>query len=187
MVDTRQLDAQSLVSVAAPVYNEAGGIEVFVREVLGALDELSLPCAYELLLIDDGSTDGTGVLIDAAADAAPGVVRVVHLARNFGHAAAVAAALDHARGDVVILMDADQQDDPAAFGPFLAQWRAGHDVVCARRVVRPEGGVRRALFWFFYRLFSWLASTEAPLDAGNFALMDRVVVNELVGLRERNR
>ncbi len=183
----RQLDADSLVSVAAPLFNEAEGVETYVKEARESLRALALPCPHEFVLVDDGSTDGTGAKLDALADAHPGEIRVVHLARNFGHASAVAAALDHARGDVVILMDADLQDDPAAFGLFLAKWREGFDVVYARRVLRPEGGLLRGLFWSFYRLLSWLASTEIPIDAGNFALMDRRVVNDLVALRERNR
>jgi len=183
----RQLDANALVSVAAPLYNEAEGVKAFVEEVRASLRALALPCPYELVLVDDGSTDETGTLLDGLADAHPGEIRVVHLARNFGHAPAVAAALDHARGDVVILMDADHQDDPTAFAPFLEHWCEGYDVVYALRVLRPEGGLRRGMFWLFYRFMAWLANTDIPLDAGNFALMDRRVVDGLVKLRERNR
>ena len=101
------------LSIVAPVYNEAEGIEGFVAEVREHVAALNPPGGHELVLVNDGSTDGTAALLDRLAAAHPGELRVVHLARNFGHGAAVAAGLDHARGDVVILMDSDYQDDPA--------------------------------------------------------------------------
>lgn len=176
-----------LLSIVAPVYNEAEGIEGFVQEVREHTGTLDSQGRVELVLVDDGSTDGSGAILDQLAGAAPGEIRVVHLARNFGHGAAVAAGLDHARGDVVILMDADFQDDPAAFAPLLAKWKEGYDVVYVERASRRENPVARGIFWLFYRVFKWVADTQSPLDAGNFGLMDRRVVAQLAQLPERNR
>jgi len=171
----------------APAYNEARGIEQFVEEVIAALRRLALPCRYELVVVDDGSTDGSAELLDELVERHRGALRVVHLARNFGHSSAVTAALDHARGRAVILMDADHQDDPAAFGPMLSEWLAGHDVVYAQRTSRREAPWARAAFWLFYRGFAWVANMRAPLDAGNFALLDRRVLEVLQAMPERNR
>lgn len=175
------------ISVVAPVFNERELIDSFVAEALEALNAVPLSGPRELVLVDDGSWDGTGELLDAWADRSDGRVRVVHLARNFGHAAAVTAGLTHATGDIVILMDADLQDDPAAFAPFVESWLAGYDVVYAERTSRRENPLMRLLFWLFYRSFAWVANIGAPLDAGNFALMDRRVVKQLLALSERNR
>ncbi len=175
------------LSVVAPVYNEAEGIAGFVAEVRERLAALEQPGRCELVLVNDGSTDGSGELLDRLAAEFPGEIRVVHLARNFGHGPAVAAGLDHAEGDVVILMDADYQDDPAAFAPLLEKWREGFDVVYVERASRQENPVSRGIFWLFYRVFDWIADTKSPMDAGNFGLMDRRVVAQLTQLPERNR
>ncbi|HPO12696.1 MAG TPA: glycosyltransferase family 2 protein [Candidatus Hydrogenedentes bacterium] len=183
----RVLAGDALVSVVAPMFNEVANAAPFTEEVLQALDALQLACPYELVLVDDGSWDGTTEALDALAVQHAGKLRVVHLTRNFGLAAAVSAGLDHARGSVVILMDADHQDDPAAFKPFLEQWGNGFDVVYAQRTVREENPLKRAVFWLFYRAFAWVANISIPLDAGNFALLDRRVVKQLQAMPERNR
>ena len=176
-----------LLSIVAPVYNEAGGIEGFVREVREQAAALDAGGRFEVVLVNDGSSDGTAAILDRVAAASPGEIRVVHLARNFGHGAAVAAGLDHARGDAVILMDADFQDDPAAFAPLLEKWKEGYDVVYVERASRQENPLSRGAFWLFYRVFKWVAATQSPLDAGTFGLMDRRVVDQLGKLPERNR
>lgn len=183
----RAIGGDFCLSIVAPVYNEIRGIEGFVDEVRAQVAALKLPGVLDLVLVDDGSTDGSGALLDALAERYPGEIRVVHLARNFGHGPAVAAGLDHARGDAVILMDADYQDDPAAFGPLLEKWREGYDVVYAERASRQENPVSRGVFWLFYRVFNWMAAMQLPRDAGNFGLMDRRVVAQLKQLPERNR
>lgn len=184
---SRVWDESFCLSVVAPVYNEAEGIAGFVAEVRERLAALEQPGRCELVLVNDGSTDGSGELLDRLAAEFPGEIRVVHLARNFGHGPAVAAGLDHAEGDVVILMDADYQDDPAAFAPLLEKWREGFDVVYVERASRQENPVSRGIFWLFYRVFDWIADTKSPMDAGNFGLMDRRVVAQLTQLPERNR
>ena len=186
----RELGPESVLSVVAPVHNECGLIDEFITEVCRTLAELGLPGHAELVLVDDGSTDGTGTKLDAYAThhARDDIdVRVVHLARNFGQSAAVSAGLDHADGDVVIVIDADLQDDPAAFGPLLQQWREGHDVVYAVRSGRDASRFIRFFSWLFYRMIRALGQIELPLDAGNYALMDRRVVESVRQLPERNR
>lgn len=184
---TRACGPEFLLSIVAPVYNEAEGIEAFLREVREHAANLDTEGRVELVLVNDGSTDGTGEILVRLAAEHPGEIRAVHLARNFGHGAAVAAGLDHARGDAVILMDADFQDDPAAFAPLLAKWSEGYDVVYVERASRQENPLARGAFWLFYRVFKWMAATRSPLDAGTFGLMDRRVVDQLGKLPERNR
>ena len=117
-----------LVSVVAPVYNEERILETFVAEVRDALSSLPQRVRFEIVLVNDGSTDGSAEKLDSlVADTCD--LRVVHLCRNFGHSAAISAGLNQARGDAVILMDSDLQDDPAAFSAFFAKWQEGYRVV----------------------------------------------------------
>lgn len=183
----REIGPDTLISVAAPVYNEKKALPEFVHEIVAALKGLNLGCKYELVLADDGSTDGSTGELERLAGEYRGVVRVVRLSRNFGHSSAVSAALDHTRGDAVILMDSDMQDDPAAFAGMIEKWRAGSDVVYAVRSSREEAALLRTCFWFFYRMMSWMALIKLPADAGNFSLMDRRVVDALRKAPERNR
>jgi glycosyltransferase involved in cell wall biosynthesis len=183
----RTISSDTLLSIVAPVYNEADVLERFVEELFATLTHLRFPGRCELLLINDGSTDGSREILDRLANDHPDRVRALHLSRNFGHAAATTAGLEHARGDLIILMDSDMQDDPAAFGAFFTQWRAGYDVVYAVRVTRTEGLVHRCLFAGFYRLLGWFADINLPRDAGNYSLLDRRVAEQLRTLPERNR
>lgn len=185
--EERSLSPHDVVSVVAPFFNEAANVVTFVDEVRSALEGLELDSPYELVLVDDGSWDGTGEALDALAEQAPDTTRVVHLARNFGHSCAVTAGLDHARGRVVILMDSDLQDDPKAFRQFIRAWEEGYDVVYAQRISRQEGAFTKTAMWFFYRAFTWIANIQTPLDSGNYALMDRRVVKQIGAFTERNR
>jgi dolichol-phosphate mannosyltransferase len=114
-------------------------------------------------------------------------VKVVNLSRNFGHQAAITAGLDYAKGDVVICMDGDVQDPPEVIPTLVARWRDGHDVVYAVRKSRQEGFLKRGCYAAFYRLLRRLSMISIPLDAGDFALMDRRVVDCLKALPERSR
>lgn len=183
----REIKADTLLSVVAPIYNEVENIEPFVKEVWDSLEQIRFPGKREIVLVNDGSADGSAEKLDAMAAQHPEEIRVVHLARNFGHSAAVCAALDHAKGDAVILMDSDRQDDPAAFGPFVEKWKEGYDVIYALRASREESWLSRLLFWLFYRLLRAMAHIEIPANAGNFCLMDRQALALLTSLRERNR
>ena len=175
------------LSVVAPVFNEKENIEAFIDEVLATLQSLNVPDRYEIILVNDGSSDGSDAILEACAKNNPGVVKVVHLARNFGLEPAINAGLDLAEADAVIIMDSDMQDDPTVFQTFVEKWKEGFDVVYAVRTSRQESAPRRFLFWAFYRLLSVITSIQLPRDAGNFALMDKQVVKALCAMKEQNR
>jgi len=172
-----------LVSVVAPMFNEAETASVFVDRVISAMAGET----FELVVVDDGSTDGTREFLAKLAVAEPRLV-VVELSRNFGHQTAITAGLDHARGDVAIMIDADLQDPPELIPKMLEHWRAGSDVVTAVRVSR-EGETRFKLGTAraFYRLMSKVADIEVQQDAGDFRLLDRRALDGLRSMRESNR
>jgi dolichol-phosphate mannosyltransferase len=172
------------VSVVVPLYNEEENLPELHRRTSAALRELGV--SYELLLINDGSKDGTALFLEALAQRDPHVT-VIHLSRNFGHQAAVSAGIDHARGQAVILMDGDLQDPPEVLGQFLDQWRQGHEVVYSIRTKRKEGLFKRTAYALFYRMLRATSSLDIPLDSGDFCLMDRKVVDALRRLPERQR
>jgi len=183
-VDTRPPLREALVSVVLPVYNEAEVLDELTSRVTAALEETG--ARYELIFVDDGSRDQSPAILDRLAADDP-AIGVVHFSRNFGHQAAVQAGLAHARGDAVVLMDADLQDAPSAIGRFLDEWQRGSDVVYAIRRHRKENLLKRAAFAGFHRLMSRLASVRVPVDAGNFGLIDRRVCDLLLQLPERDR
>jgi polyisoprenyl-phosphate glycosyltransferase len=173
------------VSIGIPVFNEEAGLPELLRRVRAVLD--ALPGGpHELVLVDDGSTDRTLAMAETAATTDPRIV-VVALSRNFGHQAALSAALDHATGDAVVVMDGDLQDPPEAVSRFLEEHARGYDVVYATRTGRKEAWYLRAAYWAFYRLLGRLSSPAIPLDAGDFGLMSRRVVDLLKSVPERNR
>ncbi len=175
---------EPLLSVVVPLFDEAANVAELYRRLVAALDALGSP--FELVFVADGSRDATPALLDklAARDAR---VRVVTLSRNFGHQPAVSAGLDHARGGAVVVMDGDLQDPPEVLPAFVERWREGFDVVYAVRTKRKEDFARRAGYFLFYRLLRAAADLPIPLDSGDFALMDRRVVDELAKLPERQR
>ena len=173
------------VSIAIPLHNEEAGVRELLRRLRAVLD--SVPGGpHEIVLVDDGSTDRTLELLHAAARDDDRLV-VVALSRNFGHQAALSAALDFVSGDVVVAMDGDLQDRPEAIPALLAKHRDGYDVVYAQRVKRKEGWALRLSYFVFYRLLASLADTRLPLDAGDFALMSRRVVEQMRAAPERHR
>jgi dolichol-phosphate mannosyltransferase len=167
-----------------PVFNEQENLPNLHSRLAAALGPTGL--RYEIIFVDDGSRDGSAPLLRGLAGDDPRVV-VVELARNFGHQVAISAGLDHARGDGVIIMDADLQDPPEVLPQFIDKWREGHDVVYAIREQRKESWLKRAAYAAFYRLLQRVANIEIPLDAGDFCIMDRRVVDLLIGMPERNR
>jgi glycosyltransferase involved in cell wall biosynthesis len=182
MSDTR-LRTPTLLSVVAPVYDEEELIEEFVRRTCAAVAEHP----FELVLVNDGSSDSTPEILDRIAATDPRV-RVVHLSRNFGHQAALTAGLEHAIGDVVAMIDADLQDPPELIMDMVAQWSQGADVVYAvRRQREGETRFKLATASWFYRLFDKLAQVDLEPNSGDFRLLDRRALNALLAMTERSR
>ena len=179
-VNMRELD---LLSVVAPVYNEEALVDEFYARVCAALEGLP----FELVLVDDGSSDGSTAALERLAEHDPRV-RVVFLSRNFGHQTALTAGLDHARGDAVVMLDADLQDPPELIEKMLDHWRAGCDVVYAVREQRDgESRFKLSTARWFYKLFDRLAQVELQHNSGDFRLLDRRALDALLSMRERNR
>ena len=174
----------ALISLVVPAYNEEEVLEAFHREVSAEID--GLPDDFEFVFIDDGSRDRTAVIMRSLAER-DSRVRAVILSRNFGHEAAIEAGLRAARGDAVIVMDADLQDGPEILPRLIAAWREGGEVVYAVRKGRKEGRLLRTAFSGFYRLAGRVMSIDLPRDAGPFSLMDRQVVDVLNHLPEKGR
>jgi polyisoprenyl-phosphate glycosyltransferase len=173
------------LSLLAPLHNEEPNIPELVRRSLAVLDQIE-GGPHELLLVNDGSTDATLELLRSAA-AHDARVKVISLSRNFGHQAALSAGLDHVTGDATVIIDGDLQDPPESIPLLLEQFRQGYDVVYARRIARKEPLYLRACYWLYYRLAASLSEIELPLDAGDFGLMSRRVVQQLCGFREQHR
>jgi len=172
-----------LLSVVAPVYNEVATIEQFYARVCAALQGLQ----FEVVLVDDGSTDGSDAELLKLAGNDPRV-RVVQLSRTFGHQTALTAGLDHARGDAVVMLDADLQDPPELIPRMLDHWRAGCDVIYAVREQREgESRFKLATAHWFYSLFDRLAQVELQHNSGDFRMLDRRALDALLSMRERNR
>jgi len=171
--------------VAVPLFNEEANLPELLRRVGAVLD--ALPGGpHEMVLVDDGSSDGTRRLLEEAAQSDPRVV-AVFLSRNFGHQAALSAALDHVGGDVVVLADGDLQDPPEEIPRFLEAWAQGYDVVYAKRERRKEALWLRFSYWAYYRLLARMAKPTLPLDAGDFSLLSRRVVDQIRSTPERHR
>jgi dolichol-phosphate mannosyltransferase len=172
-----------LLSVVAPVYNEEDTLAEFHRRTAAALEGLE----FELIMIDDGSSDGTPRLLAEIASTDPRV-RVVTLSRNFGHQAAITAGLDHAQGDATVMIDADLQDPPELIGEMVARWREGFEVVYAVRRRRDgETRFKVATARWFYRLFGRVSKVPLEDNAGDFRLLGRVALDSINSMRERAR
>jgi len=173
------------ISVIAPVFNEVQSLPEFYRRVRQVLDGLGV--RWELLLVDDGSTDGSTDLIRQLARE-DSRVRALIFARNFGHQLAVTAGLDHCCGRAAIIIDSDLQDPPEVMADLIAKWQEGYEVVYAVRAER-EGESWFKLFTasLFYRLIYRITDVKIPLDSGDFRLLDRQVVDVLKTMRERHR
>lgn len=173
------------VSVVFPVYNEHENLDVLFERVHPVLQEAANG-SFEVIFVDDGSVDGSEELLDALSER-DRRYKVIHFSRNFGHQAALQAGLEATEGKAVVLMDADLQDPPELISRFIAKWREGYKVVYAVRKKRKEAAWKRLAYYVFYRSMRFIAEIDAPLDAGDFCLMDRRVVDTLVRLPERNR
>jgi dolichol-phosphate mannosyltransferase len=176
-----------LVSVVSPVYQEEAGIEEFHRRLAASLDDLTDELQFEIVYVNDGSTDRSLDLLEKIA-ADDDRVRVVDLSRNFGHQVALSAGVDHARGDAVVVIDSDLQDPPEVIPEMIQRWRDGFKVVYGVRTSR--AGETRFKLWtskVYYGLMDRISEVPLPRQAGDFRLLDRKVVDVLDQMPERNR
>lgn len=178
-------DGKIELSVVIPLYNEYEVIGMTHKRLTAVLLALGIP--YEIVLVDDGSRDGTPHEMSRLAEADP-TVTAVFLSRNFGKEAALTAGLDNAAGAAVIIMDADLQDPPELIPEMLQAWKDGADVVCMRRRSRAgETWFKRFSAHYFYRLLNVISDVDIPPDTGDFRLLSRKAVYALKQLNERNR
>jgi polyisoprenyl-phosphate glycosyltransferase len=183
MVVSRR-DGVPSISCVVPAYNEAKNLPPLLTQLVPALQALSP--RWEIIVVDDGSRDATTTAIQPFLQT-PGV-RYIGLSRNFGKEAALSAGLEHAQGDVVVMLDADGQHPLSLLPQMLTGWRAGADAVCAVRESRAdESWLKRLGTGLFYRIVNAGSPMPIPTDAGDFRLMDRRVVDALLALPERNR
>jgi dolichol-phosphate mannosyltransferase len=173
------------ISVVVPVHDEQESLEELVRRLgaeLAALTDLDA----EIILVDDGSRDASYTMMVALAGRDPRI-KVVQLSRNFGHQVALTAGIELARGDAVVVMDADLQHPPELLPEFVRLWRDGNDIVYGVMQARPEGWFKRFTARAFYGLLRRLTKIDMPTAAGDFRLVDRVAVDAFVSMRERDR
>jgi glycosyltransferase involved in cell wall biosynthesis len=180
-----------LISVIVPVKDEEDGIQPFLTRVVPVLDALRDPgddaILWEILFVDDGSSDATLAAIMAANRVDPRVVGL-SLSRNFGKEAALSAGLDHVRGETVVPIDVDLQDPPEVIGAMLDEWRLGNEVVFGVRRNRMTDSLpKRLTADLYYRAHNWLSEDKIPEHAGDFRLLDRKVVEVIRAMPERNR
>jgi glycosyltransferase involved in cell wall biosynthesis len=174
-----------LISVVVAAYNEGKSLPELYRQLISIFH--SRDVELEILVIDDGSNDGTLDWLRSTSQIDQRV-RYLSFSRNFGHQAALTAGLRNAVGDAVIVMDADLQDPPQVIPEMLQKWREGYQVVRGTRIERESDPWSKRLFaWFYYRLLRRLAKVNMPVDSGDFCLLDRLVVDSLNSLPERNR
>jgi len=180
------MNERSLVSVVVPVFNEREVIDAFYERATNALEAIGR-VDHELLFVDDGSSDGSYERLMELANSDPHV-RIVKFSRNFGHQIAITAGIDHARGDAVVVIDADLQDPPEVIGDFIEKWEEGYDVVYGVRSDR-QGETRAKLLTarLFYRILRRFTSIEIPVDVGDFRLMSARATTQFRELREKDR
>jgi len=179
----------SLISVVVPLKDEEGNVAQLLTRITATLERATRERGddYEIVAVDDGSTDATLALLRQAQAGLPRLV-IVSLSRNFGHQIAATAGLENAAGDAVILIDGDLQDPPELIETFLEKWREGYDVVYAtRRARRGESPFKVQTARAFYRIIRRLTNVSIPVDTGDFRLMDRRVVDAIEQTRERHR
>jgi polyisoprenyl-phosphate glycosyltransferase len=184
--DSRSITDRKFVSIVIPFFNEATGVDTLyaaLEPIINSVTEID----WELVCIDDGSTDDTLDNLKRLISIDPRV-QVVELSRNFGKEAALTAGIDAAMGDAVILFDADLQDPPGLIPRLISEWRKGYEVVIAERVDRSSDSFfKRVTAALFYKIHNLVSQTKIPENVGDFRLMDRIVVNAIRQLDERQR
>ena len=175
----------TVLSVVVPAYNEEEGLLAFHQRLVAVLDGIDM--ATEIVYVNDGSKDGTLTIMHSLHIDDPRV-SVVDLSRNYGKEIALTAGIDHARGDAVVVIDADLQDPPELISELVRAWHAGHDVVYGKRISREgESLIKKTTAHAFYKLMQQLSHVRIPADTGDFRLLSRRVVDALKQLREQHR
>ena len=172
-------------SLVVPIYNEEAVLPLLLRRLDALLDSLDGPA--EAIFVDDGSKDTSPIVCEAKARA-DSRYRFIKLARNFGHQIAITTGMEHARGEAVVVMDADLQDPPEVVLEMIAKWREGHEIVYAERLSREgESAFKRVTADLFYRLIGKLSDVEIPRNVGDFRLVDRRALDAFLAMPERER
>jgi len=175
-----------LISIVAPIFNESGNIHELYRRTKAVMD--SIGATWEMILVNDGSTDDSQLHMEEVYELDKKHIRVVTFARNFGHQMAVTAGMDYASGQAIVLIDADLQDPPELIPQMLDKWREGYEVVYAVRARREgESWFKLATASLFYRILYRITDVRIPLDTGDFRLMDRRVVEAVQSMHEQHR
>ena len=188
MLRQRSRDIMTTVfrlSIAIPLHNEENVLPELLRRTRIVLDQIT-GGPHEIVFVDDGSTDRTFAILEEAAEQDPRI-GVISLSRNFGHQAAITAALDHVTGEATVVMDGDLQDVPEVIPQFVKKHQQGYDVVYAQRVRRKEPLLLRICYFVFYRMMTKLSDIRLPLDSGDFGLMSRTVIDQVRRMPEHHR
>ncbi|APU71754.1 glycosyltransferase family 2 protein [Companilactobacillus crustorum] len=173
-----------LISIVLPVFNEEAGIQATIDTLLNYIEQQEEN--YELVFVDDGSKDKSVAIINKAV-AENNNIKLVEFSRNFGHQLAITAGLEYTKGDAVVVMDADLQDPPEVIPQMIEKWHEGYEIVYGKRMQRDgETFFKKFTAKMFYRTFRKLATIDMPLDTGDFRLMDRKAVHQLLKLHEKD-
>lgn len=176
---------EKLLSLVVPAFNEEEAMEQSFERTYRAMSSIGYP--FEIIYIDDGSRDRTWEIISRLAREHE-EVKALRFSRNFGHQLAVTAGMDEAKGDAVIIMDADLQDPPEVIADMVKAWEQGADIAYGKRMHRKgETAAKKLTAWCYYRLLNFMSAYPIPLDTGDFRLLDKGVADEFKVLREHNR
>ncbi len=171
------------ISIVIPIYNEAENLPSLIERLENSLESV---VSYEVIFVNDGSSDQSAdIVLDHRQRNAR--LKMINFSRNFGHQQAITAGLHFAKGDAVIVMDGDLQDPPEILPLMIERWKEGWEVVYAVRRRRKENMAKRTAYFLFYRFLNRLSPIHIPVDSGDFAIMDRRIVDLLNQLPERNR
>ncbi len=176
---------EKLLSLVVPAFNEEEAMEQSFERTYRAMSSIGYP--FEIIYIDDGSRDRTWEIISRLAREHE-EVKALRFSRNFGHQLAVTAGMDEAKGDAVIIMDADLQDPPEVIADMVKAWEQDADIAYGKRLHRKgETAAKKFTAWCYYRLLNFMSAYPIPLDTGDFRLLDKAVADEFKVLREHNR